>query len=91
MIVVTVALHSAVTGKETVLGRTIISNVGTTPNGKLGDYEVRVGRKPDALDLGKVYRQPLRRGEVKAYPRLAYNVWRLVIRALLDAFPEEKA
>jgi hypothetical protein len=30
-----------------------------------------------------------RAGEVKDYPRLAYNVWRLVARAALAAFPEE--
>lgn len=30
-----------------------------------------------------------RAGEVKDYPRLSYNVWRLVARALLAAFPEE--
>lgn len=24
------------------------------------------------------------------YPRLSYNVWRLVARALLSAFPEER-
>lgn len=32
----------------------------------------------------------LRKGEVHAYPRLAYNIWRLVMRALRSAFPEEK-
>jgi hypothetical protein len=30
------------------------------------------------------------RGEVKDYPRQAYNVWRLVIRALRACFPEER-
>ena len=80
MIVVTVALHSARTGEETVLGRTIIHNVGGTH--ERGEYEVCVGNKRD--------RSPQRRGKVHDYPRLAYNVWRLVIRGLLDAFPEEK-
>lgn len=30
-----------------------------------------------------------RLGEVQNYPRLAYNMWRLVIRALRSCFPEE--
>jgi hypothetical protein len=30
-----------------------------------------------------------RTGTVKEYPRLAYNVWRLITRACLAAFPEE--
>lgn len=31
-----------------------------------------------------------RTGHVGDYPRLSYNVWRLIIRALRSAFPEEK-
>ena len=34
---------------------------------------------------------PTRRGAVTGYPRLAYNVWRLIARACLSAFPEERA
>lgn len=88
MIVVKIELHSAVTKKITTLGSMIISNVGV--NGKKADYDVRVGRKPDAENIRKVYADPLRTGSVKNYPRLSYNVWRLVVRSLLSAFPEEK-
>lgn len=90
MIVVKVELHSAITGQVTLLGSAIISNVGTTPDGKLGDYDVAVGRKTDAADLRKVYQQPLRRGRVLRHPRLAQNVWRLVLKALAQAFPEQR-
>lgn len=90
MIVVTVELHSAITGAKTVLGKAIIHNVGTFGNGSRADYAVKVGNKNDVDDLKKVYAKPQRTGEVLHYPRLSYNVWRLVIRALRSAFPEER-
>jgi hypothetical protein len=88
MIVVTVTLHSAVTGGKIVLGETIIHNVGGTR--ERGDYAVCVGRKTQVGDLRRILLNPLRKGAVDSYPRLSYNVWRLVIRALRSAFPEEK-
>ena len=90
MLVVKVELHSAITGKVKLLGAAIIHNVGTSHDGKLGTYGVCVAKKPDAHDLRKIMKKPLRTGEVLDYPRLSYNVWRLVIRALRSAFPEEK-
>lgn len=91
MIVVEVKLVSA-RGREhdKLLGSAIISNVGTTPDGKYGDYDVAVGRKTDAADLRKVYSSPLRRARVLRHPRLAQNVWRLVLKAIAGAFPEER-
>ncbi len=91
MIVVTVELHSAITGKVSVIGRTIIHNVGTSADGRLGDYQVAVANRRDATGLRAILQRPQRRGEVRQYPRLSYNVWRLVIRALRSAFPEEKS
>lgn len=88
MLVVKVELHSAITGRVKLLGQTIIDNVGGTK--ELGDYRVRVGHKKDCMNLREIVKKPLRVGEVKNYPRLSYNVWRLVIRGLLAAFPEEK-
>ena len=90
MIVVTVELQSAKTGQKTVLGRAIIHNVATTPDGRLADYEVRVGRKTDSFDLVKVFNRPIRRGQVLSHPRLSQIVWRLVLKALASAFPEQK-
>ncbi len=88
MIVVQVKLISAITGQETLLGSAIIANDGTG-TGKHGNYDVKVARKPDAGDLAKAWAKPLRTGRVEQYPRLAFNMWRLVIRSLRSAFPEE--
>lgn len=91
MIVVEVKLVSA-RGRQydKLLGSAIISNVGTTPDGKYGDYDVAVARKTDAANLQKVYNSPLRRAKVLRHPRLAQNVWRLVLKAIAATFPEEK-
>jgi hypothetical protein len=66
------------------LGRTFITNTGGTQD--LGDYEVRVCRR----GMSKYEGPHTRTGNVSQYPRLKFNVWRLVIRALKDCFPEEK-
>jgi hypothetical protein len=90
MIVVKLELHSAVTGDVTEIGRAIIANTGGTA--KRGNYRVAVGRKvPDGsqYDNREVWHRPLREGAVTDYPRKSYNVWRLIARALLAAFPEE--
>ena len=76
--------------KAREIGRTYINNVGGTE--KRGDYDVRVCRKGHVDHHVKVFREGkgiVRRGHVSNYPRLSYNVWRLIIRALRSAFPEE--
>lgn len=83
MIVVKIELHSARTGSVTPLGRMVISNDGGSPNAARGDYTARVCRK-GSTDFMK----PLRTGHVKDWPRLSYNIWRLVLRSLQNAFPE---
>lgn len=88
MLVVKIELHSAITGKITEIGRTYIWNDGTVARNDRGNYGVAVCKK------GRFtwpLTNALRTGAVKDYPRLSYNVWRLIIRALLSAFPEEKA
>lgn len=87
MIVVKGELHSAITGNVTELGRAIIANTGGTLD--RGDYTTKVARK-GCTDNRTLWEKPLREGEVTNYPRLSYSVWRLVIRALKSAFPEEK-
>jgi hypothetical protein len=76
------------------LGRTYIYNAGgSRTSTKKADYEVRVCRKGKYdftlhdLQSGTGF---VRRGRVEGYPRLAYNIWRLILRALKAAFPEEK-
>lgn len=90
MIIVTIELLSARTGERSVLGRMLISNVGVDSGGRRGDYEVLVANKADANGLQAIMARPQRRGSVTGFPRLSYNVWRLVSRAIRSAFPEEK-
>ena len=90
MLVLRLELHSARTGKVTEIGTTTISNVGVGAKPTQRNYEVKVGRKTDAGNIVKVFTNPLRTGLVKNYSRNSYNVWRLVIRALRAAFPEER-
>ena len=87
MIIVKVELHSAVTGQVQTLGLMRIANDGTGGT-KKGNYDCHVAHKRDAVkhQIGR----PARTGKVRDYPRLSYNVWRLVARALKSAFPEEK-
>lgn len=76
------------------IGRTYINNTGGSDS--RGDYDVRVMRKdydPQNISLRKVFGEGkgiARKGRVEKYPRLSYNVWRLIAKALLSAFPEEK-
>ena len=100
MIVVTVQL---VRGRELqVLGRAIIENDGTSHDERRGDYNVKIGHRaeskraieiPECIDgagLRRILERPVRTGRVKGFPRRSYSVWRLVIKALRAAFPEEK-
>lgn len=88
MLVVTVELHSAITGEKTLLGQTIIHNIGGTHTS--GDYQVEVGHKSDVGNLRKIHTKPLRKGQVIGHPRLTANVWTLVLKGLKSAFPEVK-
>ena len=90
MIIVTIELRSAITGDTETLGVMHICNDCTSMNPSRGNYDVRVGNKKDAvaLDHLAIQEKPQRAGRVLNYPRLSYNVWRLVLRALKSAFPE---
>lgn len=93
MIVVKLELHSAIDGSVQEIGRMIVANDGTCQNPERGNYDVKVGRKrPDGFSYLNhvVWCDPLREGRVEDYPRLSYNVWRLISRAIRSAFPEEK-
>lgn len=94
MIVVKIELWSAITGKATEIGRMHISNDGTGDQ-KRRNYKVEVlrrGATATTPDGAPAEAAPTTRvGEVKAFPSLSYNVWRLVLRALSSAFPEERA
>jgi len=68
----------------------VIHLVDWSEDGKRGNYRIGVHRRGKVFTNPGALLKPLREGSVKDYPRLSYNVWRLVIRALLSAFPEEK-
>jgi len=96
MIVVKIELHSAITGRVSEIGRMLICNDGAGSADR-GDYSVQVLRRKDRPGGISEYvtgiaagSEPVTRtAEVKNYPRQSYNVWRLVLRALRGAFPEE--
>lgn len=89
MLVIKVELHNANTREIKTIGNMIIYNDGMSERNDRGNYKVFVGRK-GVSDFVRIVRSPMRTGEVNDYPRLSYNVWRLIIRALMAAFPEEK-
>lgn len=92
MLVIKIELHSAITGAVSEIGRMNIANEGTG-TAQRGDYKVQVIRRSAPTDKGfwdYNASNVTRTGEVKNYPRLSYNVWRLITRALLSAFPEEQ-
>lgn len=90
MIVVRIELHKYRTREVETIGTAIITNDGTGDMPKRGNYLVAVGRRGASPDPLNIVRNPARRGKVLGFPRLSYNVWRLVIRALRSAFPEEQ-
>lgn len=76
MIVVEVKLLSAITGRETQLGRMVINNDGDhEEHPRKGNYSGRVLRKPD-------FHRITRRGEVKDHPRMQQTIWSLVGKML---------
>ncbi len=96
MILVRIDLISAVhDSRSREIGRMYIANNETrsTLDPKLGDYDVAVCRR-GTTELPKPFNEdgpsPARAGKVRDYPRLAYNVWRLISRACVAAFPEER-
>lgn len=72
------------------IGRMYIANVGGSAF--RGDYEGAVCRRGATsvpAPINPVGPKATRTCAVTGYPRLSYNVWRLITRALLSAFPEE--
>lgn len=97
MIKVTIELISAVTNKISELGVMYIANDGSGGIFK-GNYIVAVCRKGSKQVPKELFKEDhpslpnaARTGIVKEYPRLSYNVWRLIARALNSTFPEESS
>lgn len=78
MIIVEVKLLSAITGKETQLGRMVIANDGMhEDHPRKGNYEGRILRKPD-------FRRVTRMGKVEGHARQAKTIWSLVGQMLVN-------
>ena len=91
MLVVKIEFHKFSTGDVEEIGRMYIANVGSG-NQLRGDYEAAVCRRGSTkapIPINPVGPKATRIGSVKNYPRLSYNVWRLVCKALKSCFPEE--
>ncbi len=91
MLKITVELVSAVTGRTTELGRMYVANDGKGTV-EMGHYDASVCRKgttavPKPINPGGA--KATRVGRVENYPRKKYNMWRLILRCLKSAFPEE--
>ena len=82
MIVVSVDLYSAVTGKKTNLGTAIIYNDGTGTNTR-GNYEALTLRKGTKLKSWSKS-TPVRRARVLNYARLKEPIWSLITEALCN-------
>jgi len=89
MIVIKVELWSGGSEENAEeIGRTYITNDGTGSISR-GNYDVEVcrrGTKEKPSQGGRGTRE----GRVENFPRKSYSIWRLVVRALLQCFPEEK-
>ena len=87
MIRVTIEKIKHGTGAPEVIGVMEIANDATGTQTR-GNYNARVLRRgTHYCDMVK----PVQRtGRVKDFPRLSYSVWRLVMRCLKSAFPEEQ-
>jgi hypothetical protein len=85
MIIVTIELLSAITGRRSTLGVARISNDGlaSAANPNRGDYDVEVLRK--GADPLRVDAPVTRRSRVTNYARAARPVWDLVTLALKEA------
>ncbi len=77
------------------IGRMYIANDGiaSVEDRSRGDYVVAVCKKGSTVVPSPVNPKgpkAVRSGSVSDYPRLAYNVWRLIARSVLACFPEER-
>ena len=79
-------MYSAVTGKISTIGKTIISNDGNSIDPRYGNYTIQVLPKNKLMSPHKV--KPLRTAKVDKHYRNK-NVWLLVKKALNAAFDKK--
>jgi hypothetical protein len=87
VIVVKVELWSARTGKKTELGRMYVCNDGKNRNPNRGNYDATICRKGkfELEDLSK----GTRRTHLNNWPSSSKVIWRLILRLLMQCYPEE--
>jgi hypothetical protein len=96
MLQVTIEKISATNGKKTIIGRMLLWNDGSGTENKATYKGIVRRRGQEEFSQKELQSHELdpdrmtRRFEVRDYPRNAYNVWRLVTRALRSAFHEER-
>lgn len=80
MLVIKVELHSAITGKISLLNTILIDNIGGTKS--RGNYRVRSFRKGVDVVATRARTGLLREGQVLDHPRLSQPVGNLLVKAL---------
>ena len=90
MLVLRLELHSARTGQIREIGQMVIANTGQSDTPGRRSYRAWVARRASTFSPRATMSRPTREGSVQDYPAGSYNVWRLVLRALRSAFPEER-
>lgn len=86
MIVIRAELHSAVTGKVSLLGVAHIAN-NCTGTGTVGNYDVALYKKgvdPQPLQTSGLWR----RSRVSGFPRTSLGVWDMLYRSLANTVGE---
>lgn len=79
MIVVSVALWSAVDGSKTELARMVIYNTGEGSEGGAGALRSYHGETFRGRDTATLNRQTIQKeGDLKAYPSQRLHIWNLV-------------
>lgn len=80
MLIITIDLYSAVTGKRKNLGTLMIANDGTGTNSR-GNYYAHAFRAGTELKELR-NKKPIRKSKILNYPRLTAPVWSLIAEAL---------
>lgn len=70
------------------IGRMYVYNISNLA--AISDYKGVVCRRGKYEPVREAMDKATRKLEVQGYPREKYNVWRLITRSLLSAFPEEE-
>ena len=88
MLVVSVDLHNANTGKITRIAQEVIYNDGTGTN-EIGNYVASIAKDVDINNPGRIVETPRNSARVRGYKRLNMDVWPLVLESLKEIYDEQ--